>query len=104
VQIRGIHGEHSETADHVYDISNKRRLGLSEKDLVQDMYNGVKAMIESDKSMRPNPKAKSQTFIEKVVDVAEKSAAKIETNLSEKKSEAKIAASSSALSIKKSVP
>lgn len=67
------------------------------------MYNGVKAMIESDKSMRPNPKAKSQTFIEKVVDVAEKSAAKIETNLSEKKSEAKIAASSSALSIKKSV-
>lgn len=53
MQIRGIHGEHSETADHVYDISNKRRLGLSEKDLVQDMYNGVKAMIDSDKSMRP---------------------------------------------------
>ena len=23
VQIRGIHGEHSESADHVYDISNK---------------------------------------------------------------------------------
>ncbi len=34
VQIRGIHGEHSETADHVYDISNKRRLGRSEVDLV----------------------------------------------------------------------
>ena len=45
VQIRGIHGEHSESADHVYDISNKRRLGLSEVELVQDMYNGVKAMI-----------------------------------------------------------
>jgi len=34
VQIRGIHGEHSESADHVYDISNKRRLGRSEVDLV----------------------------------------------------------------------
>lgn len=48
VQIRGIHGEHSETADHVYDISNKRRLGLSEVELVQDMYNGVKAIIEEE--------------------------------------------------------
>jgi arginine kinase len=45
VQIRGIHGEHSESADAIYDISNKRRLGRSEKDLVQDMYDGVKAMI-----------------------------------------------------------
>ena len=51
VQIRGIHGEHSETADHVYDISNRRRLGRSTVDLVQDMYNGVKAMIEKEKSL-----------------------------------------------------
>jgi len=29
----------------VYDISNKRRLGRSEKDLVQDMYDGGKAMM-----------------------------------------------------------
>jgi len=34
VQIRGIHGEHSESTDSVYDISNKRRLGRSEVDLV----------------------------------------------------------------------
>merc|ERR1712032_913806 len=51
VQIRGIHGEHSESADGTYDISNKRRLGRSEKDLVQDMYNGVKAMIEAEKAL-----------------------------------------------------
>ena len=51
VQIRGIHGEHSESADHVYDISNKRRLGRSEVDLVQDMYNGVKAMITREKEL-----------------------------------------------------
>ena len=34
VQIRGIHGEHTETDDGVFDISNSRRLGRSEKELV----------------------------------------------------------------------
>lgn len=51
VQIRGAHGEHTETADHVYDISNKRRLGRSTVELVQDMYDGVKALIEKEKSL-----------------------------------------------------
>ena len=51
VQIRGIHGEHSESDDGTYDISNKRRLGRSERQLVQDMYDGVKAMIEKEKSL-----------------------------------------------------
>jgi len=31
VQIRGAHGEHTETNDGVFDISNRRRLGRSEK-------------------------------------------------------------------------
>lgn len=53
VQIRGAHGEHTETDDHIYDISNKRRLGRSEAQLVQDMYDGVKAMIEKEKELRP---------------------------------------------------
>jgi creatine kinase/arginine kinase len=35
----------------VYDISNKRRLGRSTVELVQDMYDGVKAMIEKEKSL-----------------------------------------------------
>ena len=48
VQIRGIHGEHTETDDGVFDISNRRRLGRSEKDLVQDMINGVKALMEKE--------------------------------------------------------
>ena len=52
VQIRGSHGEHSDTSDGVFDISNKRRLGRSEKDLVQDMYDGVKAMIEAELALR----------------------------------------------------
>merc|ERR1712100_665215 len=48
VQIRGIHGEHTETDDGIYDISNKRRLGRSERELVQDMYDGVKALIKAE--------------------------------------------------------
>jgi creatine kinase/arginine kinase len=48
VQIRGIHGEHSDTSSGVFDISNKRRLGRSEQALVQDMINGVRAMIEAE--------------------------------------------------------
>ena len=51
VQIRGIHGEHTETNDGTYDISNKRRLGRSEKELVQDMYDGIKAMIAAEKAL-----------------------------------------------------
>ena len=56
VQIRGAHGEHTETDDHIYDISNKRRLGMSEVSLAQDMYNGVKAMIKREFELTPPPK------------------------------------------------
>ena len=51
LQIRGIHGEHSETVDSVYDISNKRRLGVTEVQCVQDMYDGVVDLIEKEKSL-----------------------------------------------------
>merc|ERR1711990_181636 len=51
VQIRGIHGEHTETNDGVFDISNLRRLGRNEVELVQDMYDGVKALIKAEKSL-----------------------------------------------------
>jgi protein-arginine kinase len=50
LQIRGIHGEHSESAGGVYDISNKARLGLTEFQAVKQMYDGVKKLIEMEKS------------------------------------------------------
>ena len=50
VQIRGIHGEHTETDDGVFDISNRRRLGRSEQALVQDMIDGVQALIAAEKA------------------------------------------------------
>lgn len=42
----GIHGEHSESKGGVYDISNKRRLGLTEWDAVNEMKNGVLEIIK----------------------------------------------------------
>jgi creatine kinase/arginine kinase len=52
LQIRGIHGEHSESEGGVYDISNRRRLGVTEIEAVQDMYDGVVELIEAEKSLR----------------------------------------------------
>jgi len=51
LQIRGIHGEHSESEGCVYDISNRRRLGITEVQAVQEMYNGVVALIEAEKAL-----------------------------------------------------
>ncbi len=51
LQIRGVHGEHSQSEGGIYDISNKRRLGVTEVQCVQDMYDGVKALIECEKTL-----------------------------------------------------
>jgi arginine kinase len=51
LQIRGIHGEHSESEGGVYDISNRRRLGVTEVECVQDMYDGVVALIAREKAL-----------------------------------------------------
>lgn len=45
LQIRGIHGEHSESEGGIFDISNKRRLGLSEKECIMNLYKGVREII-----------------------------------------------------------
>lgn len=51
LQIRGVHGEHSESEGGVYDVSNKRRLGITEVQAVQDLIDGVAALIEEEKSL-----------------------------------------------------
>ena len=52
LQIRGVHGEHSESEGGVYDISNRRRLGITEVQAVQDMYDGVVALIDAEKALQ----------------------------------------------------
>ena len=51
LQIRGIHGEHSESEGGIFDISNRRRLGVTEVECVQDMYDGVVALINREKEL-----------------------------------------------------
>ncbi|XP_035897335.1 arginine kinase-like [Anopheles stephensi] len=51
LQIRGVHGEHTDTEDGVLDVSNKRRLGLTEFEAVKEMVDGVKALIELEKEL-----------------------------------------------------
>ncbi|XP_066956668.1 arginine kinase-like [Macrobrachium rosenbergii] len=51
LQVRGTAGEHSEAKDYTFDISNRRRLGLTEIECLQEMYDGVKEIIRLEKSM-----------------------------------------------------
>ncbi|XP_018567643.1 arginine kinase-like [Anoplophora glabripennis] len=50
LQVRGTAGEHTEAKGGVYDISNKRRLGLTEAEAIQEMYNGIVEIIKLEKS------------------------------------------------------
>lgn len=52
LSIRGVHGEHSESEGGVYDISNKSRLGVTEREIYQQLYNGVKKLIEHEASLQ----------------------------------------------------
>jgi creatine kinase len=51
LQVRGTRGEHTEAEGGVYDISNKRRMGLTEGDAVKEMQNGILELIKIEKSM-----------------------------------------------------
>lgn len=51
LQIRGVHGEHSASEGDIYDISNRRRLGVTEVQCVQDLYGGVMALIAKEKEL-----------------------------------------------------
>jgi len=51
LQIRGIHGEHSDSEAGIFDISNRRRLGITEVECVQGLYDGVRALITAEQSL-----------------------------------------------------
>ncbi|EKF30369.1 arginine kinase, putative [Trypanosoma cruzi marinkellei] len=52
LQVRGTAGEHSDSPDGVYDISNKRRLGLSEYEAVKEMQDGILELIKAEESAK----------------------------------------------------
>jgi len=49
LQVRGTAGEHTEAVGGVYDISNKRRMGLTEFDAVMEMQKGILELIKLEK-------------------------------------------------------
>ena len=56
LQPRGSSGEHSAAVGGKFDISNKRRLGFSEVQLVQKMIDGVSKVIEFEKLLATGTK------------------------------------------------
>lgn len=44
VELRGVHGEHSDSEGGVWDVSNARRLGYTENELVSDLVFGLHAL------------------------------------------------------------
>jgi len=51
LQIRGTDGEHSRSKEGILDISNARRLGITEVQAIQEMFDGVVALIEAEKGL-----------------------------------------------------
>lgn len=49
LQVRGTSGEHTDSQDGVYDISNKRRLGLTQQEAITEMQNGILELIKKEK-------------------------------------------------------
>ncbi|XP_060521483.1 arginine kinase-like [Cylas formicarius] len=52
LQVRGTAGEHTESEGGVYDLSNKRRLGLTEHEVMKEMYTGISEILKHEKSAK----------------------------------------------------
>lgn len=51
LQVRGMHGEHTASEGSIFDVSNRRRLGVTEVECVQDMYDGIVALIKIEQTL-----------------------------------------------------
>ena len=51
LQVRGTGGEHTQTVGGVVDLSNTRRLGATELNIVAEMFEAVKKIIQMEKSI-----------------------------------------------------
>ena len=50
-KVRGSSGEHSEAVGGKYDISNRERMGITEFQAVQKMYEGVAELIKMEQEL-----------------------------------------------------
>ncbi|KAF0711345.1 arginine kinase-like, partial [Aphis craccivora] len=49
--VRGTRGEHTDAEGGIYDISNKRRMGLTEYQAVKEMNDGIKELIKIEEQL-----------------------------------------------------
>ncbi|CAH0773509.1 unnamed protein product [Bemisia tabaci] len=52
LQVRGTRGEHTEAEGGIYDISNKRRMGLTEYEAVKEMSDGITELIKIEQELK----------------------------------------------------
>ncbi len=51
LQIRGTGGEKTKIRHAVFDISNRQRLGISESRIIQNLHNGLLAIIKAEQNL-----------------------------------------------------
>ncbi|XP_055914733.1 arginine kinase 1-like [Eupeodes corollae] len=66
LQIRGTNGEHTDVEDGIYDISNKRRLGLTEYQIVRGFGKAISEIIRQEKAAKGNTISERKTSDKKV--------------------------------------
>jgi creatine kinase/arginine kinase len=54
LQIRGTAGEKTAVSGAVFDISNRKRLGIGEIELIHSLHAGIAAIIETEKALSPS--------------------------------------------------
>lgn len=52
VTIRGVYGENSEARGYIFQISNQTSLGQSEEDIIENMGNIIKQIVEQERTIR----------------------------------------------------
>lgn len=53
LQVRGIHGEHSQSKGGVFDISNRMRLGVTEAEAISHLMRGINQLARMDAEAVP---------------------------------------------------
>ena len=51
LDVRGVDGEHSESKEGIFDISNIARFGVSEREILQTLVDGIRKLINLEKSL-----------------------------------------------------
>lgn len=51
LQIRGTRGEKTRVEDAVFDISNEKRLGITERECIETLHKGLAAVLDLEKSL-----------------------------------------------------